>query len=96
MDGVECLHTVKTRLPIYGNYKGDTALDTICEHCKKEEDCTEHLLECEALGKSILTRENLKNADNNELWKLINERTRYNLKWRRTALRTMSKRTKRN
>ena len=85
LDGVECLHTLKTRLNmlrIYGNYKGDSSLDTVCCYCKEEEDKTEHLLECKGFGDTLLKREDLKNADNHELWKLINERTRLNIKCR--------------
>ena len=84
-DGMECLHTLKTRLnmlPIYANYKGDLTLDRICTHCNKEEDKTEHLLECEALGNTVLKREDLQNTNNTELWKLMNERTRFNIRCR--------------
>ena len=82
---MECLHTLKTRLnmlPIYANYKGDLTLDRICTHCNKEEDKTEHLLECEALGNTVLKREDLQNTNNTELWKLMNERTRFNIRCR--------------
>ena len=85
MDGTECLHTMKTRLnmlPIYANFKGDVTMDSACAHCKTGEDKTEHLVECEAIGETILTKEDLKNSDNVELWRLINERTRFNLNHR--------------
>ena len=86
MDGIESLHTLKTRLnmlPVYSNYKGDITMDNMCWHCKKEEDNTEHLIECTALGETFLTKEDLKNSYNVELWKVMNERTKYNLENRK-------------
>ena len=82
MDGTECFHTMKTRLnmlPIYANFKGDVTMDSAWAHCKTGEDKTEHLIECKAIGETILTKEDLKNSDNVELWRLINKRTRFNL-----------------
>ena len=88
MDGIEGLHTLKTRLnmlPVYSNFKGDTTMENVCCHCKSEEDNTEHLVECTALGETFLSKEDLKNSNNVELWKVINERTRYNLENRPKA-----------
>ena len=88
MDGNESLHTLKTRLnmlPVHNNFKGDVTLDTQCSHCKSAEDTTEHLIECPALGATFLNKEDLKNTCNTELWRVINERTRYNLENRRSA-----------
>ena len=82
MSGSEALHTLKTRLnmlPVHCNFRGDTSLETKCWHCKMEDDSTEHLIECEALGPTFLKKEYLVNSSNVELWKLINERTKFNL-----------------
>ena len=82
MNGIESLHTLKTRLnmlPVFSNFKGDITKESVCTHCKKEEDNTEHLVECTALGETFLKKDDLRNSNNIELWKLINERTRYNL-----------------
>ena len=85
MKGSECIHTLKTRLnmlPVYANYKGDMTKEKTCLHCGKEEDNTEHLVECKQLGETILKKEDINNDDNPGLWRLINERTRYNLNTR--------------
>ena len=88
MDGVESLHTLKTRLnmlPVSSNFKGDINMNNKCSHCKGAEDTTEHLVECPALGETYLTTGDLKNSYNIELWKAINERTRFNLENRKNA-----------
>ena len=82
MDGYETIQTVKTRLnmlTVYGNYKADVTLQQKCPYCNIEEDTTEHTIECRELGQSIVGREDLKNTDNIQLWKLINERTKFNM-----------------
>ena len=82
MDGFECLQTIKTRLnmlPVYANYRADVSMQSTCEHCGKVEDNTEHLVECEVLGETIITKENLKDTSNAHTWRLINERVRFNL-----------------
>ena len=82
MGGFECIHTLKTRLnmlPVFANFKGDMTKEKICLHCRKEEDNTEHLVECKQLGDTILKKEDIYNDDNPSLWRLINERTQYNL-----------------
>ena len=87
MDGFECLQTIKTRLnmlPVYANYRADVTLKSTCEHCNKAEDTTEHLIECEMLGETILTKENLNNTTNAHIWRVINERVRFNLDSRST------------
>ena len=85
MNGFECLQTIKTRLnmlPVYGNYKADLTMERLCPHCKKEDDTTEHLINCEKLGTTILQEEDLECTDNNHTWKMINERIKFNLQHR--------------
>ena len=85
LGGDACIQTIKTRLnmlPVFANFKGDITKDKICEHCKTEEDNTEHLVTCKQLGKTILKADDINNDTNPELWKLINERTMYNLNTR--------------
>ena len=87
LSGHACILALKTRLnmlPVYSNFKGDLNKDKICVHCKVEEDNTEHLLECIQLGETLLTRNDLNDDRNPELWKLINERVQYNLDTRGT------------
>ena len=82
MEGFECLQTIKRRLnmlPVYANYRADVSMQSTCEHCGKVEDNTEHLVECEVLGETIITKENLKDTSNAHTWRLINERVRFNL-----------------
>ena len=88
MNGSESLHTLKTRLnmlPVSSNFKSDVNMDSWCSHCKRAEDTTEHLVECPALGETFLRKEDLKSSDNTKLWKVINERTKYNLENRKNA-----------
>ena len=82
LDGFECIQAVKTKLNmlrVYGNYKSDTKMERLCPYCRKEEDTTEHIIECKELGESILTAQDLKNTDNSSMWRIINERTRFNI-----------------
>ena len=65
---------------IYGNYKGDYQIPRLCPHCHQEDDTTEHLISCTALGTSNLSPEDLLNDDNCELWMQINERVTVNMK----------------
>ena len=44
MDGTDSLYPIKTMLPIFKIFNGDVSMDTMCVHCRKEEDGTEHLL----------------------------------------------------
>ena len=84
LDGEECLFTLKTRLnmlPIYGNYKGDITMQRRRPYCKKVDDTTEHLVECPQLGRTMLTQEDLKRT-NSQIWRILNERIRFNLKHR--------------
>ena len=67
------------------NFKGDINMNNKCSHCKGAEDTTEHLVECPALGETYLTTGDLKNSYNIELWKAINERTRFNLENRKNT-----------
>ena len=88
MNGSESLHTLKTRLnmlPVSSNFKSDVNMDSWCSHCKSAEDTTEHLVECPALGETFLRKEDLKSSDNAKLWKVINERTKFNLENRKNA-----------
>jgi hypothetical protein len=85
--GNDALDALKTRLnmrEIYGNYKGDYALQRLCPYCEEEEDTTEHLIDCAVFGPSQFTIEDLANEDNIELWKQINEKVAVNMKWRDT------------
>ena len=82
MGGFESIQTLKTRLnmlPVYANYKGDLSMESTCMLCQKAEDNTEHLLECSALGETVLSRKDLQDDGNAQLWRLINEKTKYNL-----------------
>ena len=83
--GNEVLQTIKTRLnmqEIYANYKGNCELPRLCPHCQLEDDTTEHLVECDALGESNLSQSDLRNDGNTEMWKQLNERIKVNMKWR--------------
>ena len=66
-------------LPVYGNYKGDLTIQRTCPYCQEADDTTEQLIECTQLGGTILTEENLMNSNNNQLWKMINERIQFNI-----------------
>jgi hypothetical protein len=83
--GFDALKTLKTRLnmhEIYGNYKGNYELSRLCPHCQTEDDTTEHLLMCAALGPSTFIEKDLENDNNIELWRQINERVTANMDWR--------------
>ena len=83
--GKNTIWTIKTRLnmwEVYGNYKGNYKLPRVCPHCDLEEDTTEHLLMCSALGPSQFTTEDLEDESNVELWKQMVERINTNMKWR--------------
>ena len=83
--GHDVLKTLKTRLnmhEIYGNYKGNYELRRLCPHCREEDDTTEHLLMCPILGPANFSVKDLRNDDNTELWKQINERIGANIRWR--------------
>ena len=51
-------------------------------HCLKEDDTTEHLLLCSALGPSLFTVSEIANEENVQLWKQMVERINTNMKWR--------------
>ena len=83
--GNNVLSIMKTRLnmwEIYGNYKGDYKLPRLCPHCVAEDDTTEHLVVCPALGLTDFTAGDVEEEDNLELWRQILERIRTNMKWR--------------
>ena len=91
MDGYQVIQTIKTRLnmlPIYANYKADIKMDKMCTHCNQAEDTTEHLVECNALGPTILTKDDLGETENAQLWKMINERIHFNMNNRMKEQRT--------
>ena len=82
LKGHECIQAIKTRLnmlPIYGNYKSNLTLNKMCRYCNQQEDTTEHTIECTELGQSLIKREDLENTDNIQLWRMINERTNFNI-----------------
>ena len=84
-DGNNILLTLKTRLnmwEIYGNYKGNYKLSRLCPHCQKEDDTTEHLIMCPALGPTNFVVEHIEEEENVELWRQMVERIRTNMKWR--------------
>ena len=84
LPGTESLKTLKTRLnmqPVYGNYKGDISKQRLCQYCNKADDTTEHLLCCKTFGTEIAV-DNLKNEDNAEVWRQINQLVDFNLKHR--------------
>ena len=86
MGGYDCQQTIKTRLnmqPVYHNYKGDIKLKKHCPYCLCEEDNTEHLLECKELGRTMLTREDIRNTENTQLWRQLNERICFNIENRK-------------
>ena len=86
MSGFACLETMKTRLnmvKVYGNYKSDLSLERLCPYCKEEDDTTEHMIQCEALGKTTITADDLKNTHNKQTWIMINERLKFNLQHRK-------------
>ena len=82
---VPSIQTLKTRLNmhrVYGNFKGGYEIPRLCPHCLLEEDTTEHLLLCPYFGQTNLSTEDLHDDTKNvQLWKQINERIEYNLKW---------------
>ena len=84
LPGTESLKTMKTRLnmqPVYGNFKCDITKERLCQHCGEEDDTTEHLVSCKIFG-SRLDPEMLKNEENCELWKQINQLIDFNLNHR--------------
>lgn len=85
MDATSATQVIKTRLNmirIYGNYKGDLTLPRPCPLCKMEDDTTEHLVSCQELGINGFTTNDLKEEENIELWKQINETINFNLEKR--------------
>ena len=83
--GKTSIALLKTKLnmwEVYGNYKGNYTLPRMCPHCEQEEDTTEHLVECEALGPTNFTGDDMKDGGNIELWKQMMERIEINMKWR--------------
>ena len=85
MNGKSSVQILKTRLnmiEIYGNYKHDLTLERLCPLCKEEEDTTEHLLSCPAVEQNKISPAQLKNDDNPELWRQINELIAYNMEKR--------------
>ena len=84
LSGTESLKTLKTRLnmqPVYGNFKCDITKQRVCQHCNEEDDTTEHLVSCK-IFETGLDPEMLKNEDNYELWKQINQLIDFNLNHR--------------
>ena len=82
MGGNESLKVLKTRLnmqPVYANFKADIKLKKECPYCLKMEDRTEHLLECNELGRTMLRGDDLRNTTNAQLWKQMNERIQFNI-----------------
>ena len=82
MNGHESLRVLKTRLnmqPVYKNFKADVKLEKQCPYCVQSEDNTEHLVECKAVGRTLLTREDLKNTEDIQMWRQINERITFNI-----------------
>ena len=74
---------IKIRLRMWQvncNYKRDNT-DTKCPLCKKSEDTTEHVLECEKAKKFTLSKENSKGE-----WEVITEIYRRNKKKRELAV----------
>ena len=51
----------------------------MCPYCSKEEDGTEHLVECKELGRTLLKGEDIRNTDNGQLWRQLIERITFNL-----------------
>ena len=84
-DGNSILQTLKTRLnmwEVYGNFKGNYRLPRLCPHCQKEDDTTEHLILCPALGPTNFAAEDIEDEENVELWRQMLERISTNMKWR--------------
>ena len=81
MSGSDAVEVVKTRLnmlPVYGNYKKNLSLRRLCMLCEQCDDTTEHLLTCSVLGVNNISPEHLKNDDNDQLWRQVNEQIKYN------------------
>ena len=83
-DGNSILQTLKTRLNMweYGNFEGNYRLPRLCPHCQKEDDTTEHLILCPALGPRNFAAEDIEDEENVELWRQMLERISTNMKWR--------------
>ena len=64
--------------PIYGNFKSDVSKARLCQHCSEEDDTTEHLINCKVFG-TCFDPAVLKNEENPELWKQINQLIDFNL-----------------
>ena len=82
MGGHDSLQVLKTRpnmQPVFRNYKGDITMTRHCPYCMLHEDDTEHLVECDKLGNTMLRGDNMKNTDNTELWRQLNERVKFNI-----------------
>ena len=83
MDGHASLEILKTRLNmqrVYKNYKADMKLNKMCPYCGTEEDGTEHLVDCQEFGRTMLTSEDIRNTSNTQLWRQLNERITFNLR----------------
>ena len=86
MSGHESLKVIKTRLnmqPVYKNFKANVKLVKECPYCVQYEDSTEHLIQCKAVGRSMLTSEDLKDTEDIQLWKQLNERISFNIENRK-------------
>ena len=93
MDGHASLQVLKTRLNmlhIYKNYKADLTLSKMCPYCWKEEDETEHLVECRELGRTMLVGKDIRNVENGQLWRQLNERITFNLQNRKGTNQTQN------
>lgn len=86
MNGHDSLKVLKTRLnmqPVYKNFKANVKLEKQCPYCVQSEDSTEHLVECKAVGRSMLTSEDLKDTEDIQMWRQITERITFNIENRK-------------
>ncbi len=66
-------------LPVYGNFKGNLSIPRLCQWCNDEDDVTEHFLTCKVAGVCNIDPEHLRNDDNSELWRQINDVVKSNM-----------------
>ena len=81
LKGDEVIQALRTKLnmvTIYGNYHGDITMRRLCPYCEKEDDTTEHLLDCPELQSTISSKDILNNS-NIETWKQVLEVIKFNM-----------------
>ena len=77
-EAIQALRTKLNMVAIYGNYHGDITMRRLCPYCEKEDDTTEHLLDCLEI-QSTITSKDIQNNNNTETWKQVLEVIKFNM-----------------